>query len=235
MFSKDDNICAFGYVEITSPAKGKGRLLIGSDDTLSIWLNGKRVYDYNNGRSYGPDQDRVDVTFEEGPNRMLVRCGNVNAEWAFSIEIQTPKPPDLARKAEGFQRLRDKLPSVKTDATAAIERLEQKMSHREPADDRATAMAADLKSRGRTTRRRAKWRQPPPRSATSRRPTPCRRKAEAIRRVDLAAKAEAAHRPDAARARAGGREGRRSSGPSPDRRRLASRTRRGPGRRPRPV
>jgi hypothetical protein len=200
MFSKEDNICAFGYVEIMSPAKGKGRLLIGSDDTLAIWINGKRVYDFNNGRSYGPDQDRVDVTFEEGSNRMLVRCGNVNSEWAFSIKVQTPKPPDLARKAEAFQRLRDQVPSRKTDATAAIERLEQKMSNREPADDRATEMAADLKADAKDA--------PPdamPAVAAALRnlktPDALPQKAEAIRRADLAAKAEAAHRPDAPQAR----------------------------------
>lgn len=144
-FSKDDNTSAFGYVEIVSPAKGKGRLSIGSDDTLFIWLNGKRVYEFNNGRSYGPDQDHVDVEFREGPNQLIVRCGNLNSEWAFSIKVQTPRVADPSRPIEAFQKLREALPAKALDATASLARLEQKLSGIEPADDRAADLAAEMK------------------------------------------------------------------------------------------
>ena len=70
-------------------------MLIGSDDTLTVWLNGKTVYDFRGNRSYGPATDRVDVALVEGANRIVVKCGNINGEWKFSVAV-TP-PPEVYR------------------------------------------------------------------------------------------------------------------------------------------
>ena len=40
------------------PAARSARMLIGSDDTLTVWLNGKTVYDFRSNRSYSPATDR---------------------------------------------------------------------------------------------------------------------------------------------------------------------------------
>ena len=45
-YGRDDKLAAFGYSEIPSPAARSARMLIGSDDTLTVWLNGKTVYDF---------------------------------------------------------------------------------------------------------------------------------------------------------------------------------------------
>ncbi len=208
MYSQEQNQSAFGYAEVSSPARGKGRLLVGSDDNITIWLNGKRVLESNNPRSYAPAQDRVDVTFEQGANRLLVLCGNGSDQWKFSVAAQPPRPPDLAHRADRVQAIRDALPALKADATASLDRLDQKIQGREPADERAAELAEDLKALD--DRPQAPDR--PSRAEEMRRiatalrglATPDARahQAEAIRSADRAARATSADAPDAPRARA---------------------------------
>ena len=95
LYGRDDKLAAFGYSEVPSPAARSARMLIGSDDTLTVWLNGKTVYDFRGNRSHGPATDRVDVSLVEGINRIVVKCGNINGEWKFSLAL-TP-PPEVYR------------------------------------------------------------------------------------------------------------------------------------------
>ncbi|MDB5348765.1 MAG: hypothetical protein JWN86_12 [Planctomycetota bacterium] len=205
MYTKDDNQSAFAYAEIASPVKGRARLLVGSDDFLTIWVNGKIVYECNNSRSYSANQDRVDVMLEEGPNRLLARCGNGNAEWIFSVSVVPPRPAELAKHVEQVKALREALPALKTDATAAVERLQQKMYGQEPADDRAADLAADLKEINQPNPDTPAPADEMRRVATALRnlavPDALAHQAEAVRQADRAAKASAENAPDAAKAR----------------------------------
>jgi hypothetical protein len=207
MYSQDQNQSAYGYAEITSPAKGKGRLVIGSDDNITIWLNGKRVFEFNNSRSYAPAQDRAEVTFEQGINRLLVLCGNGSDQWKFSVAAQPPPPADLARRTDRVQKLRDALPALKTDATAALERLEQKLYNAEPVDDRAAELAEDVKAIDRAERlpeapgKAEEMRRIATALRDMRAPDAVAQQAEAVRSAEHAARATSENAPDAAQAR----------------------------------
>ena len=72
----EDELAAFGYAEIQEPAPADGRMAVGSDDTLTVWLNGKQVYDFADRRGFDHEQQRFDVTLRQGTNRLLIRCGN---------------------------------------------------------------------------------------------------------------------------------------------------------------
>ena len=43
-FSHDDDLAAYGYAEVESPSDRTAQMAVGSDDTLTVWLNGKEVY-----------------------------------------------------------------------------------------------------------------------------------------------------------------------------------------------
>ena len=146
IYSRGNNLSAFAVAEVVSPSRGQGRLIVGSDDYLTIWIDGKRVYDFHGPRAWNRDQDRVDVTFAEGPNRLLVRCGNVSSDWAFSVAVRPPRLPEMARRDDHARRLRDALPALKVNATTALDRLEQKMNGQMPADDVASEIAAEMKN-----------------------------------------------------------------------------------------
>jgi putative heme-binding domain-containing protein len=81
------DVVAYGFAEVQSPAVRKAEMVVGSDDSLTVWLNGKKVYDHKADRGYSPDQDRFEVSLEEGANRVLIACGNTGGPWQFSVAI----------------------------------------------------------------------------------------------------------------------------------------------------
>ena len=50
-------------------------MLVGSDDTVRVWINGKQVHEYATPRSARPDDDKVPVKLDAGWNRVLVEGG----------------------------------------------------------------------------------------------------------------------------------------------------------------
>ena len=189
IFTKDDAKSAFAVAEIPSPTRRKARLSIGSDDTLTVWLNGKLVFNFEGSRGFNPGQDKVEVELIEGVNRLAVRCGNGNGEWQFAVNASPPPPEgfDPARAA----RLRETLASSRLDAQAALDRLGQKAQGKMPVDDLAAALAAELRQAADAL---ALERSKPPEDD----PTPRERAAEdrrrlasAIRNLPVAAEAPA--------------------------------------------
>ncbi|WP_435008846.1 hypothetical protein P12x_000095 [Tundrisphaera lichenicola] len=138
-FERTDNQSAFAVAEIPNAAARKARLSIGSDDTATVWLNGKKVFEFDGNRAFAPGQDQVEVGLIEGINRLVVRCGNGNSDWQFAVGI-TPPPP------EGFdpgkaRSLRETLAASRADARGALDRLDQKARGKLPADDLAEILA----------------------------------------------------------------------------------------------
>ena len=69
IFSPEDDRAAYGSAIIDSPSERKAQMVVGSDDTLTVWLDGKKVYDFTERRGFEHEQDRFDVSLARGPNR----------------------------------------------------------------------------------------------------------------------------------------------------------------------
>ena len=144
--TRDNGVAAFGYAELKSPTVRQARMLIGSNDTFTVWLNGKQVYDSQVGRSWAPDHARIDVPLEGGTNRILVKCGNTGGNWMYSVALSEDgvRPADtprveLAHEQPSFERLREALPALQVAARSTLDRLQQKLDGQTPADDLAAA------------------------------------------------------------------------------------------------
>ncbi len=85
-----DGMAAFAYAEIDSPNARKAQIVAGSDDTLTIWINGAKVYDFSDRRGYNPEEARFDAELTSGVNRILVKCGNRGGPWQFSLGLSSP-------------------------------------------------------------------------------------------------------------------------------------------------
>lgn len=85
-----DAVAAFGYAEIQSDTDCAAQLVAGSDDTLTVWLNGKQVYDFADQRGFEPQQARIDVRLVKGTNRLLIKCGNHGGGWLFAVGVTSP-------------------------------------------------------------------------------------------------------------------------------------------------
>lgn len=63
----------------------------GSDDTLTVWLNGERIIAENVYRAITVDQTKAILKLKPGKNSLLVKVCQGSGEWAFSFSAQPPK------------------------------------------------------------------------------------------------------------------------------------------------
>jgi hypothetical protein len=82
-----DNVGAYAYAEVTSPEDKRVSLKIGSDDSVVVWLNGKKAHAIEASRGLTVDQDNVNTRLVSGKNTILVKCLNGGAQWAFCLRI----------------------------------------------------------------------------------------------------------------------------------------------------
>jgi hypothetical protein len=65
---------------------------LGSDDTLTVWLNGEKVLAENVYRPAGPDQNQVTLKLKAGMNRLLLKICQGQGEWAFYFQPKVALP-----------------------------------------------------------------------------------------------------------------------------------------------
>ena len=64
---------------------------LGSDDTLSVWLNGKQLLAEKVDRGCAPDQNVLTLRLQPGPNQLLLKICNGSGEFAFYFAAKAPK------------------------------------------------------------------------------------------------------------------------------------------------
>jgi putative membrane-bound dehydrogenase-like protein len=87
LFGHDDDRAAFGYAEIDSPSDRTATMAVGSDDTLTVWVDGKQVYDFADRRGFTAEESKFEVELKRGKNAILIRCGNRGGPWMFSASV----------------------------------------------------------------------------------------------------------------------------------------------------
>ncbi len=90
IYSQGDDLAAFGYAEIQSAVDRSAQMAVGSDDTLTIWLNGQEVYQFADRRGFNPESSRFEIHLKKGTNRVLIRCGNRGGPWQFAVSVTAP-------------------------------------------------------------------------------------------------------------------------------------------------
>ena len=86
-YGSADNIAVFGVAEVASTVARRARLVVGSDDTLTIWVNGREVYRFDARRGYQPDADSKEIELRAGTNQVMIKCGNAGGPWSFSVAV----------------------------------------------------------------------------------------------------------------------------------------------------
>jgi len=95
---------AYAYTEIQSDRPQKALLLLGSEDWLSVWLNGELVHEIFVYRHLVPDKDAVLVNLRKGKNRLLVKVARIAGGWGVSAKIVMPIKRNLFVKTERYDR-----------------------------------------------------------------------------------------------------------------------------------
>lgn len=80
------------YHAFESPSAYKLPLSFGSDDTLTVYFNGKRVIHENHARPAAPDQDFAEVEVKAGKNELLIKVCQGTGGWEVYVA-----PADLPK------------------------------------------------------------------------------------------------------------------------------------------
>ena len=91
-----DGAVAYAFTKVTRPKAGKALLMVGSEDGVRVWLNGKLVLTRDGLRSLTVDEDQVEVDMNAGENALLVK---LSALRSFSARVLDAGSV-VARRAE---------------------------------------------------------------------------------------------------------------------------------------
>lgn len=85
---KESGDIMYMRTQIYSPKAQEALLIIGSDDAVKAWLNGKLVDAQNVGRTLQDGEDRVSVTLNAGWNKLVLKIINWGGGWGAKARIR---------------------------------------------------------------------------------------------------------------------------------------------------
>ncbi len=78
-----ENIASYIYREIDCETPAEVPVSLGSDDSLTVWINGKKIHAENVGRGAAPDQAFVKLPLQKGKNALLMKICNGGGPTGF--------------------------------------------------------------------------------------------------------------------------------------------------------
>jgi len=91
IFSRNEDVCAYLYREIDAPCAMSLPVEMGSDDTLTVWLNGEKVLAKRVARPCTLGDERLELALKEGKNALLLKVCQGNMGWGFAFAASSGK------------------------------------------------------------------------------------------------------------------------------------------------
>jgi WD40 repeat protein/serine/threonine protein kinase/tetratricopeptide (TPR) repeat protein len=118
-FDSAEHISAYALAYAWSKAEQEVVLLTGSDDSMRLWVNGERLFEFGTGRPPRPDEDRIPAHLRAGWNVILVKVVNYTGRHGLYLRL-SGNPADLAAAYLGRGKPDQALAAL--DARLALER-----------------------------------------------------------------------------------------------------------------
>jgi hypothetical protein len=95
LFDEKNNMFAVVYLyrEIECDQPCDVSASFGSDDTLTVWLNGEKLVEQEVYRTAMPDQAKLTLKLRRGKNALLIKVCQSDADWAFYFRVTGVKTP----------------------------------------------------------------------------------------------------------------------------------------------
>jgi hypothetical protein len=90
------NSAAYLRSRIWSDRNQQATALVGSDDGVKVWLNGRLVHANNAARGLTPGNDEVKVTLEKGWNTLMLKVTQGGGDWAACARLVDGQGKKLA-------------------------------------------------------------------------------------------------------------------------------------------
>nr|MBA2479896.1 hypothetical protein [Planctomycetota bacterium] len=81
------DVCAFAACTVEVELDVQGFLLIGSDDGVTAWLDGKEIWRNPAMRGVQPDQDQVAITLAKGAHTLVLRVDQGGGGWGLCARV----------------------------------------------------------------------------------------------------------------------------------------------------
>jgi hypothetical protein len=85
---KTDDTACYALIYVHSAKNQLGEMLLGSDDTITVWLNGRQIHQSTKLRPGYPDQDQVYMTWQKDWNTVLIKVGNGTGDHLFFAKFR---------------------------------------------------------------------------------------------------------------------------------------------------
>jgi hypothetical protein len=86
-----ENVANYVYREVECETPADVPASFGSDDTLTVWVNGVKVLAENVGRGAAPDQSSAKLPFKKGKNHLLLKICNGGGPSGFYFSAKEPE------------------------------------------------------------------------------------------------------------------------------------------------
>ena len=86
-FSNPSHCVVYAYAEFDAPRDEPAELWVGSDEGLTVWIDGRRVHDFRGRRRHFLPCERVPVQLAAGRHRVLVRAEQRRGDFGFSLKL----------------------------------------------------------------------------------------------------------------------------------------------------
>lgn len=83
-----DGAVAFAIAEFEVAAAGEGVLVLGSDDAVRAFVDGRAVHEHRGLRGVGRDQDRVPLRLEAGRHRLVLQVENYRGGFGCCARLE---------------------------------------------------------------------------------------------------------------------------------------------------
>lgn len=90
LFDPHENLVVYGACVVHSPEDAQREMLVGSDDGIKVWVNGKLVHKNFIRRGIVPDQDRFMVDLRKGANTVLVKIDQGPGDVGWAVRFMDP-------------------------------------------------------------------------------------------------------------------------------------------------
>lgn len=94
-----DGDTTYLYRPIESKEPTELDLSLGSDDTITVWVNGKEVHKNKANRGAAADQDKISVSLKPGKNDLLIKICNNNGPTGFYFKTGAATLPEKLQQA----------------------------------------------------------------------------------------------------------------------------------------
>jgi hypothetical protein len=83
-----DNTAGYALVYVHSPKDQAGEMLLGSDDTITVWVNDVMIHEITKLRPGHQDEDKASMKWKQGWNTVLIKVGNATGDHLFFAKLR---------------------------------------------------------------------------------------------------------------------------------------------------